>query len=72
MIAECILDQIKKDYPVGSRVELDHMNDKYATYMVPGIKGTVSHIDALGTVFVDWDNGSDLGVVLSEDRIHRI
>lgn len=44
------------------------MADPYSR-LKPGDRGTVSHVDDTGTVFVDWDCGSGLGVVYGEDRI---
>ncbi len=71
MIRDCLVAQIKKDYPSGTKVVLDEMNDPY-TKMPTGLKGEVSHVDDIGTVHVKWENGSSLGVVLSEDRIHKL
>ena len=34
--------------------------------------GTVAVIDDIGTVHVDWDNGSGLGLVYGEDKFHKI
>ena len=61
------LERIRRDYPVGSRVELIMMNDPYRTDLVPGCKGTVNHVDDMGTIHVRWDIGSSLGVVYGED-----
>lgn len=66
-----IVDSIKKNYPAGCRVELDHMEDTYR--QIPkGEKGTVRTVDDTGTIHVNWDCGSSLGVVYGEDRCHRI
>ena len=43
------------------------MEDPYNTKLKPGDQGTVTYVDALGTVFVDWDNGSSLGLIHGED-----
>lgn len=59
--------QIRERYPEGTRVELVMMEDPYNTKLKPGDQGTVTYVDALGTVFVDWDNGSKLGLVHGED-----
>jgi hypothetical protein len=32
----------------------------------PGTEGTVSFVDDLGTIFVDWDNGSTVGVLVCD------
>ncbi len=34
-----------------------------------GTKGTVRHVDDIGTIHVGWDTGSGLGVVFGEDII---
>lgn len=47
---------------VGDRVELIRCNDQY-TRLQPGERGTVRLVDSLGTVHVDWDSGSKLGLV---------
>lgn len=59
--------QIRERYPEGTRVELVMMEDPYNTKLKPGDQGTVTYVDALGTVFVDWDNGSKLGLIYGED-----
>lgn len=50
----------------GRRVQLIHCSDPY-TRLPHGMKGTVSFVDDAGTVHVDWDNGSKLGLVPGED-----
>lgn len=62
---------IRKRYPAGCRVELIAMHDPY-TRPKPGEQGTVSVVDDTGTVFVDWDSGSGLGVVCGVDEIRRL
>jgi hypothetical protein len=47
---------------IGDRVMLVRCNDKW-TQIKSGTCGTVSFIDSNGTVFVDWDDGSRLGMV---------
>ena len=39
----------------------------YQSKLKPGDQGTVTYVDALGTVFVDWDNGSKLSLIHGED-----
>lgn len=51
----------------GTRVRLIRCNDQY-TKLRPGEKGTVSCIDALGTVHVHWDSGSRLGLIPNDDE----
>lgn len=66
-----IIERLCQMYPKGTRVELVYMNDPY-TKLQPGDRGTVTMVDSLGTVFVDWDCGSGLGVAYDEDRIRKI
>lgn len=51
----------------GKRVRLSYTSDQY-THLKPGDEGTVDHIDDAGTVHVNWDNGSGLGLIPGEDR----
>ena len=55
------------DTKVGDRVELVSTTDPY-TSLKPGDQGTVFSIDALGTVHIKWDNGSNLGLVPGVDK----
>lgn len=66
------LQQIKDSYPIGCRVELVEMGDDPCSKLKPGDQGTVCHIDDAGTVFVNWDCGSGLGMVFRVDVIRRI
>ncbi len=65
------LKALRAKYPPGTRVELVRMDDPY-TRLKPSDQGTVSMVDDTGTVFVDWDSGSTLGVVFGEDQIRKI
>ena len=71
-ISKETLERLRKEYPVGARVELVHMNDPYNTKLFPGARGTVVSVDDIGTVHVQWDCGSSLGVVYGEDRCRVI
>ena len=61
---------LRATYPKGSRVALVQMDDVQAPPL--GTKGTVQGVDDIGTIMVDWDNGSHLGVVLRADICHKI
>ncbi|EOS23538.1 hypothetical protein C806_03044 [Lachnospiraceae bacterium 3-1] len=65
------VERIRKMYPIGTRVELIHMDDPYSR-LKPGDKGTVRLVDDTATVFVDWDCGSGLGIVYGEDRVRKL
>lgn len=65
------VEQIRKMYPVGCRVELVAMDDPYSK-LAPGDCGTVRMVDDTGTVFVNWDKGESLGIVYGVDRIRKV
>lgn len=61
-------DLIKESYyMLGKRVQLISTTDEY-TSLTYGDLGTINYIDDIGTVFVTWDNGSNLGLVPGVDR----
>lgn len=65
------VELIRKRYPVGCRVELISMDDPYSR-LKPGDRGTVSFVDDTGTVFVRWDNSSELGILYGVDQIRKL
>lgn len=65
------VERLRQQYPKGTRVELISMNDPF-TKLKSGDCGTVSMVDDIGTVFVDWDCGSGLGVAYGEDVIRKL
>lgn len=50
----------------GDRVRLIRCTDPHTT-ISPGALGTVTLVDSLGTIHVQWDNGIQLGLVIGED-----
>jgi len=50
----------------GRRVHLVETGDPYTT-LKKGDHGTITKIDDLHTVHVQWDNGSTLGLIIGED-----
>ena len=64
------LDQLKKTYPNGIRVELVQMDDIQAP--PAGTRGTVYGIDDTGSLLVHWDNGSSLNVIYGEDIVRNV
>ena len=65
-----IVERLRKQYPVGTRVELVRMNDEQAPLI--GTHGTVTGVDDLGSIMVSWDNGGSLSVVYGEDLCKKI
>lgn len=65
-----IVESIRKQYPIGSLVELVYMDDIKAPSV--GTKGKVQFVDDTGTVFCLWNSGSHLGVVYGVDSCRKI
>ncbi len=63
--------QLRKQYPTGTRVELLRMNDPYSR-LKPGDTGIVTGVDDIGTIHVNWDCGSSLGIAYGEDKCRKI
>lgn len=66
-----VVESVRREYPAGCRVELLSMKDPYRD-MPAGLRGTVTGVDDIGTIMVDWDDGSTLGVVYGEDVCRKI
>lgn len=64
------VEQRRKDYSAGTRVELVQMDDCQAP--PKGTKGTVLGVDDTGSLLMRWDNGSGLNAVYGEDIVRKI
>lgn len=65
-----IVEQVRKEYPVGTRVELVRMDDFQAPPI--GTRGTVRGVDDTASIMVSWDTGSRLNVVYGEDACRKL
>ena len=65
-ISKKLLEDLRERYPEGTRVELVRMEDPQAPPV--GTKGTVTAVDDIGTIHVNWDTGSTLGIAYGEDQ----
>lgn len=65
------VERIKKMYPEGTRIVVDHMDDPYHP-IASGTKGTVDHVDDAGTLHCTFDNSRFLGVIPGEDSFRKI
>lgn len=64
------MERLKQAYPQGARVVVLGMDDPYSP--VPaGTKGTVTAVDDLGQIHVDWDTGSTLALIPGVDRFAK-
>ena len=59
------IENIKNTYTVGMRVELVSMDDAQAP--PSGTQGTISFVDDIGNIHVNWDNGSSLALNIDCD-----
>ncbi|WP_281512580.1 DUF4314 domain-containing protein [Mammaliicoccus vitulinus] len=65
------VELIKKHYKEGDRVKLSFMNDPY-TRLSQGDKGTVTDVDDIGQIHVNWDCGSTLALNYEEDEFRTM
>lgn len=63
------MELIRRQYPVGTRIILNHMDDAQAP--PTGTKGTVFHVDGMGQICVKWDSGSTLSLIPGEDSFSK-
>lgn len=65
-----IVERVRKEYPVGTRVVLMKMDDSQAPPI--GTLGTVKGIDDTASIMIRWGNGSGLHVVYGEDIVKKV
>lgn len=65
-----VVERIRSEYPVGTRVELVRMDDPQAPPV--GTNGTGLGVDAIGSIMVAWDNGCGLSVAFGEDLCRKV
>lgn len=64
------LDRIRREYPVGTIIELIEMSDKFAP--LKGTLGEVLGVDGAGDLLMRWATGSRLKIIISEDRFRKV
>lgn len=65
------VQEIKEKYPVGTRICLIHMDDKYSKIR-KGDEGTVTGVDDAGQIQMCWDCGSGLSLIPDVDEFEMI
>ena len=65
-----IVERLRREFPVGTRVELVKMDDVQAPPI--GTLGTVRGVDDIGSIMVVWDTGSGLSVAYGEDICRKV
>ena len=66
MMDRKMVNFIKEQYPPGTRIRLNSMEDPYAP-ILPGTEGEVDYVDDEGQIFMKWDNGRTLPLAPGED-----
>ena len=66
MMDRKMVNFIKEQYPPGTRIRLNAMDDPYHP-ILPGTEGEVDFVDDEGQIFMKWDNGRTLPLVPGED-----
>lgn len=61
------LEKIRKEYPIGTMVQLISMRDAQAP--PAGTIGEVQFVDDAGGVHIHWQNGSSLAVIPDVDYV---
>lgn len=61
----------KQEYPSGTRIMLLHMG-KDPMPVDNLMRGTVEHVDDIGTVHCSFDNGRKLGMVPGADHFRKL
>lgn len=61
------IESIKRMYPIGTLIELDHMNDPHAP--PAGTRGKVISVDGIGQIHLD---SIGLALIPGVDRFHKI
>ena len=64
------VERLRREYPIGCRVQLVRMDDVQAPPI--GTEGTVRGVDDIGSIMVSWDTGSSLSVAYGVDLCRRI
>ena len=65
-----VVEVLRRQYPVGTRVERVRMDDPQAPPI--GTKGTVKGVDDIGSIMVAWDNGCGLSVSYWADICRKV
>ena len=66
MMDRKMVNFIREQYPPGTRIRLNSMDDPYAP-ILPGTEGEVDFVDDEGQIFMKWDNGRTLPLIPGED-----
>ena len=65
-LSEKEVERLRKKYPKGTVIECIQMNDIQG--IPSGTLGTVTSVDDEGTIHMNWETGSSLGLIIGEDK----
>jgi len=60
------VEKIRMKYPAGTKIVCYNMKDPYNP-IPKGTRGSVSFVDDAGTIHMNWENGSCLGLIYGVD-----
>ena len=66
-----MVDFIKEQYPPGTRIRLNSMEDPYHP-ILPGTEGEVDYVDDAGQLHMKWDNSRSLALFPGEDSFTAV
>ena len=66
-----LAEEYRKSHPPGTRLMLLGTTEKLQPIPI-GMKGTVSHIDDMAQIHMEWDNGRTLAILPEEDLFRKL
>lgn len=66
------VERLRKEFPVGTRVELVRMDNEPNPDIYPGIRGNVEFVDDAGNIRVRWSYGGEVRVVYGVDECRKL
>ena len=67
----CGVSNVKNEYPVGTRIQLEEMIDIYSP-VKSGTRGTVRFVDSIGQIHMQWDDGRSLALIPETDSFRKL
>lgn len=61
------IQQLRERYPAGTRIELISLYDPCRVNLNYGDQGTITGIDGMANISVDWDKGCTCNLVYDDD-----
>lgn len=69
---EAEVERLRKEFPVGTRVELVRMDNEPNPDIYPGMRGNVEHVDDAGNIRVRWSYGGEVRIIYGEDECRKL